>query len=126
VWKKELRQDSGGAGEHRGGLGQEIIVEVVSAEPLRLSLLSDRQKYPARGLLGGGDGAPVEIQLADGTRPHPKSRSMLRPGDRLVMRFAGGGGYGDPRRRPAARVRDDVRDGYVSPESAHRDYGLDP
>jgi N-methylhydantoinase B len=118
VWKKELRGDSGGAGEHRGGLGQDIVVEVVSTEPLRLSLLSDRHRYPAQGLLGGLGGAPVEIRLADGRRPHPKSRSMLEPGDRLILRYAGGGGYGDPRRRDPRAVERDVRDGYVSPEAA--------
>jgi N-methylhydantoinase B len=48
----------------------------------------------------------------------------LKPGDRLVLRFAGGGGYGDPRRRDRQAVRDDVRNGYVSPEAAQRDYGL--
>jgi N-methylhydantoinase B len=124
VWKKEFRTDSGGPGEHRGGLGQEIVVEVASAEPLRLSLLSDRQKYPAEGLLGGKPGALVEIVLADGTRPHPKSRGTLAPGDRLILRYAGGGGYGDPRRRDRGAIRDDVKNGYVSPESARGDYGL--
>jgi N-methylhydantoinase B len=125
VWKKEFRTDSGGPGERRGGLGQEIVVEVVSAEPLRLSLLSDRQKYAAQGLLGGQPGAPVEILLADGRRPHPKSRGTLQPGDRLILRFAGGGGHGDPRRRDREMVRADVKNGYVSPESARRDYGFE-
>jgi N-methylhydantoinase B len=125
VWKKEFRTDSGGPGTHRGGLGQEIVVEVVSAEPLRLSLLSDRQKYAAQGLLGGKPGAPVEILLADGRRPHPKSRGTLEPGDRLILRFAGGGGHGDPRRRDREMVRADVKNGYVSPESARLDYGLE-
>jgi N-methylhydantoinase B len=124
VWKKEFRTDSGGAGQHRGGLGQEIVVEVVSSEPVRLSLLSDRQQHAAQGLHGGHPGALVEIALADGSRPHPKSRGTLKPGDRLVLRFAGGGGYGDPRRRDRQAVRDDVRNGYVSPEAAQRDYGL--
>ena len=123
VWQKELRPDSGGAGKHRGGLGQEVIVEVVSREPLRLSLLSDRQKHPARGLLGGKDGALVDIQLSDGSRPHPKSRSSLKPGERLIMRFGGGAGYGDPRQRDPRAVQDDVKNGYVTPEAAQRDYG---
>ena len=49
VWKKEYRSDSGGPGKFRGGLGQDVEVEVVSPEPVRLSLLSDRQKYAPRG-----------------------------------------------------------------------------
>jgi N-methylhydantoinase B len=125
VWSKVLRQDSGGAGRFRGGLGQEIEVEVVAPEALRLSLMSDRQKHPAKGLLEGKEGAPVEIFLADGTRPHPKSRSTLKPGDRLIMRFSGGGGYGDPKLRNRAAVAWDVRNGYVSIEAARRDYGVE-
>ena len=123
VWKKEFRADSGGPGTFRGGLGQDVEVEVRSPEPVRLSLLSDRQKYAPRGLLGGKEGAMVSITLADGTKPHPKSRSMLSPGDRLSMRFSGGGGYGDPGKRDPEAVARDVRDGYVSAEAAARDYG---
>jgi N-methylhydantoinase B len=125
VWKKELRQDSGGAGRFRGGLGQEIVVEVVSTEPLRLSLLTDRHKYPPRGLRGALDAAASDIHLTDGTRPHPKSRSSLKPGDVLVICYPGGGGYGDPRSREPVRVHEDVRNGYVSADAAKRLYGVD-
>ena len=125
VWKKELRADSGGAGRCRGGDGQEIEVEVVSSEPVRLSLLTDRQKYPPKGLAGGGDGALVDIRLGDGTRPHPKSRSILNPGDRLFIRFAGGAGFGDPRERDPASVRDDIKNGYITAEAARRDYDVE-
>lgn len=125
VWKKELRQDSGGPGRRRGGLGQEIEIEVVADEPLRLSLLADRQHHPAPGLLDGRAGAPVEIFYRSGVKPHPKSRNSIAPGDRLVMRFGGGGGYGDPMARERGAVREDVRDGYVSAGAARRDYGLD-
>ncbi|MGH7152855.1 MAG: hydantoinase B/oxoprolinase family protein [Acetobacteraceae bacterium] len=125
VWRKQLRQDSGGAGEFRGGLGQEVEIEVVSPEPLHLSLLSDRQKHAAQGSLGGSPGAPVEIVLADGTHPHPKSRTTLKPGDRLIMRYSGGGGYGNPARRDKAAVAEDLREGLISPEAA-REYDVSP
>ncbi len=125
VWKKEFRPDSGGPGKFRGGLGQDVEVEVVSNDPIRLSLLSDRQKYPPQGLLGGMPGAKVDIFLGNGTKPHPKSRSTLMPGDRLTMRFSGGAGYGDPRARDRESVRRDVLNGYVTSDAARRDYGLE-
>lgn len=126
VWRKEFRRDSGGAGKFRGGLGQDVEIEVASDEPVRLSLLSDRTKYPPRGIFGGKDGAKVEIYLSDGTKPHPKSRSGLKPGDRLIIRYGGGGGYGDPRQRDPALIRRDIEQGYVSAAAARRDYGFDP
>ena len=125
VWKKEMVVDSGGPGKFRGGLGQEVEVEVRSTEPVRLSLLSDRQKYPPQGLLNAGNGLGVSISLADGGRPHPKSRSILQPRDRLLLRFGGGGGFGPVSQRDPAAIRKDVEDGYVSPEGALRDYGLE-
>jgi N-methylhydantoinase B len=124
VWKKELRTDSGGAGKFRGGLGQDVEIEIISPHPLRLSMLSDRQKYPPEGLFGGGQGAAVEIRLQDGTKPHPKSRSILQPGDRLTLRFSGGGGFGDPRERDRTVIMEDVQDGYISAKSADSLYGL--
>jgi N-methylhydantoinase B len=123
VWKKEFRADSGGAGTYRGGLGQECEIEIRSTEPMQLSLLSDRRRHPAPGVLGGKDGALAEIRFSDGTVPHQKSRTTIQPGMRLTMRYAGGGGYGDPAKRDPAAVQDDIDNGYVSPDAANRDYG---
>jgi N-methylhydantoinase B len=125
VWKKRLRTDSGGAGTFRGGLGQEVEIELRSAGPARLSLLSDRHQHPASGVLGGMPGAPSVITLDDGSKPHPKSRSSVNPGQRITLLYAGGGGYGNPRLRNRGAVQDDLRDGYVSAEAARRDYGLE-
>jgi N-methylhydantoinase B len=122
VWKKELVPDSGGAGAFRGGLAQEVVVEVVSPEPLRLSLLSDRQKYAAQGLRGGREGGKVKIETASGRRPHPKSRGILQSGEQLVIRFGGGAGYGPPRERSRERVLADLQAGYITPQGAERDY----
>jgi N-methylhydantoinase B len=125
VWKKELREDSGGAGEFRGGLGQECVIQSTSTRPMQLSLLSDRWKHPASGMLGGGAGARSEIQFEDGRVPHPKSRTRMEPGERLTMRYAGGGGCGDPRQRRRDSVAADLANGYISKDSARNDYGLE-
>jgi N-methylhydantoinase B len=122
VWRKQLRVDSGGPGRFRGGLGQEIEVEVRSPSPVRLSLLSDRRDHPALGVLGGGSGAPAVIELSDGTRPHPKSRTTISPGTRLRMLYPGAGGYGEPRHRNREAVEHDLREGYITPAAAREYY----
>ena len=115
VWHKRLRPDLGGPGRFRGGLGQEAEIEVRAPGPVRLSLLSDRRDHPALGLLGGGPGAPAVIELADGTRPHPKSRTTVAPG---TPRAHGLSGRRRLRRseiaRDRTRSRRDLRDGYVT------------
>jgi N-methylhydantoinase B len=126
VWRKDLLPDSGGAGEWRGGLGQEVELEVKTNAPVRLSLIADRMKHPAEGLAGAGAGAPALVAKQDGARPHPKGRSELRPGDRLLMHYGGGGGYGDPRARDHAALLRDIEDGYVTRDGARRDYGREP
>ena len=125
VWKKEFRTDSGGAGEFMGGLGQEVEIEITAEDDVRLSMMSDRQKYAARGLLGGMEGAKVEIVKSDGTKPHPKARSVLAPRDKLTLRFGGGGGYGPPNARAPEAVQNDLRNGYITAEYAKRHYGID-
>ncbi|MCS6891488.1 MAG: hydantoinase B/oxoprolinase family protein [Rhodovarius sp.] len=120
VWRKQFRPDSGGPGRFRGGLGQEVEIEVRAPAPLRLSLLSDRRDHPALGVLGGKPGAPAEILMSDGTRPHPKSRTMIAPGMRLIMRYPGGGGYGPPAERDPAALAADLRDGVVTRPEDYR------
>ena len=125
VWKKTFRADSGGPGERRGGLGQEVEIESRSTESLQLSLLSDRWKHPAQGMLGGQPGGRSHISFDDGRIPHQKSRTHIDPGQRLRMSYAGGGGVGDPLQRSREAVRDDVIDGYISAEQARTVYGLE-
>jgi N-methylhydantoinase B len=125
VWKKTFRADSGGPGERRGGLGQEVEIESRSSESLQLSLLSDRWKHPAQGMLGGHPGGRSHISFDDGRVPHQKSRTHIDPGQRLRMSYAGGGGVGDPLQRSREAVRDDVIDGYISAEQARTVYGLE-
>ncbi|GAA5236762.1 hydantoinase B/oxoprolinase family protein [Verticiella sediminum] len=116
--RKEYRQDSGGPGRFRGGLGQECVVRNLAARPVVMGMLGDRQAHPALGLHGGLPGAPAQVILPDGSCASLKSQTTLAPGARAVIRFAGGGGFGDPAARPAAAVAADVADGFVSREQA--------
>jgi N-methylhydantoinase B len=124
-WKKEMIQDSGGPGKCRGGLGQQVILEVVAKEPVRVSVLTDRHQHPALGYVGGFPGAPAKIVLNDDQFIHPKSsKNYLKPGDRLTINYPGGGGFGPPRERDRSTVEEDLREGLVSIEAARNIYGL--
>jgi N-methylhydantoinase B len=114
-WTKELRPDSGGAGEYRGGLGQ--TVEIGCLEDVAFAMspgTCDRILYPARGRAGGQPGACGWIGLASGRRFEDKFRHAIPPGDRLVMLLPGGGGFGPPARRAPAALERDVRYGFVT------------
>ncbi|HYD05062.1 MAG TPA: hydantoinase B/oxoprolinase family protein, partial [Reyranella sp.] len=124
IWTKEYRTDSGGAGEHRGGLGQ--VMEIGSAEnmPFGISPTFDRVVFPARGRLGGKAGANGNIEIIGGKTLPPKAHSSIPAGERLRVSMPGGGGYGDPHRRPAAKVAEDVMLGLVSVKAARELYGV--
>ena len=123
VWRKELRQDSGGPGRRRGGLGQ--VMEVGSREnaPFAVFARFERVDNPARGRNGGRDGAAGTVMLASGKTLKAKATHVIPAGDRLVVEMPGGGGYGDPLSRPADEIAADLRDGYVSAEAARTMYG---
>ena len=124
VWRKELREGSGGAGESRGGLGQIIEIEARDGYQFFFNAMFDRIDNPARGREGGGQGAPGGVALSDGTKLKGKGRQKVEPGQRLVLTLPGGGGYGVPSARERDKVRSDVAAGYITAEQAKSDYGL--
>jgi N-methylhydantoinase B len=122
-----LRTDSGGAGQHRGGLGVELTYRALQKAVTNVNC--ERTKDPPWGLHGGKPGAVNEAVLIrrDGSAQTLKKATgvPMEPGDRLTFFTAGGGGFGDPRARDPAAIADDVAKGYVSVEAARRDYGDD-
>jgi N-methylhydantoinase B len=123
-----LRTDSGGAGEHRGGLGVELTYRALQKAVTNVNC--ERTKDPPWGLHGGKPGAVNEAVL---TRRDGSEQKLLKatgvpmePGDRLTFRTAGGGGFGDPAARDPAAVADDIANGYISPAAALRDYAHVP
>ncbi|HVO89847.1 MAG TPA: hydantoinase B/oxoprolinase family protein, partial [Casimicrobiaceae bacterium] len=122
IERKELLADSGGPGEFRGGLGQRIELVNDSDADMTISCLAGRTQFAPAGVLGGKPGALREVRINDAP-VHPKGRYVLKPGDRVTTVEAGGGGFGDPRKRTPERVAADVQAGYVSAEAAQRDYG---
>ncbi len=116
-WEKSLVPDSGGPGKTRGGLGVQLVAEILGSEPVKISVLGDRTRFPARGLRGGRNGLNSAI-LLNGVAIPNKGRRVLQPGDRLLFRMAGGGGCGDPRERARTMVAHDLAEGYISAEGA--------
>lgn len=125
VWRKDLREGSGGAGAHRGGLGQTIEIEPRDGYEFHFNAMFDRIENPARGRNGGRAGAAGSVALSDGTSLRGKGRQKVPNGARLVLKLPGGGGYGDPAERPHDAVRADLAAGYITPEQARTDYGLE-
>ncbi len=95
VLRRGLRDGSGGAGRHSGGRGQEVELEYTGAGPGVVAFLAERTAAPARGLAGGGPGAPGRLEI-DGAPVDPKAQHALRPGARILLATPGGGGYGAP------------------------------
>ena len=119
--------DTGGAGRHRGGNGVEKVYRLL--EHGEISIHDDRQRSQPWGILGGKPGAVSGKWLirADGRKTPLESKVdnvKVAPGDRIVFRTAGGGGWGDPLERDPARVRADVRRRLMSAQAAEREYGV--
>jgi N-methylhydantoinase B len=114
IWRKEIRPDSGGSGEQRGGLGQVIEIGPTEGYQFDFSAMFDRIEHPARGRFGGGDGAPGKVYLDDGTPFAGKGRQVVPEGRRLIMELPGGGGFGNPDDRDDAAIANDQAQGYVS------------
>jgi N-methylhydantoinase B len=129
VESSRLAIDSGGAGRMRGGLSMQRALRVLAPDA-RYSLLSDGAVVPAFGVLGGLSGVPVGAWIdRDDTiesfdAPGKVAGHPVSEGSMVMVRSAGGGGYGDPLEREAARVAADVREGYVSAQAAHHIYGV--
>lgn len=126
IWRKELRTDSGGIGERRGGLGQTVEVGMRDDSAFEVLAMFERVERPAIGRDGGGNGAAGIVRLASGGALRAKGLQRIPAGDRLVLEIPGGAGLGDARRRAEDRVAGDVAEGFVSATAAARDYDWSP
>jgi N-methylhydantoinase B len=127
VHEQRLIPDSGGAGRHRGGLGTSVVFGP-KGHPMTVAYTVEGHLSKPRGVRGGLSGAATDAWKldADGSRTEiPKTAAVeLSPGERIVSSSGGGGGYGDPLDRDTQHVLDDVREGWVSRESAASLYGV--
>ena len=127
VRRRELREDSGGPGRYRGGLGLTTEVTNLVEGVWQLSMPS-RDRCPPWGLWGGMPGATSShaFRERDGApfAEVASGRIEAASGSTAVIRTPGGGGWGSPLQRPPAEVLADVCEGYVSVEAARQHYGV--
>jgi N-methylhydantoinase B len=127
VRRQEYWQDSGGAGQWRGGLG--VMVEaILHGDDMMIATFGSGRDGGAFGLFGGSASPPSKILLCypDGREidvPALANIERVPPGTILKKWNTGGGGYGLPRRRAFEKIERDLCEGYVSAEEARHAYG---
>jgi N-methylhydantoinase B len=126
---RRLRQDSGGPGKFRGGIG--VAQEVRMLAPGSVLSAMERTQCAPWGLHGGRDAQANRFSIVgkDGSIERlPTGKTIghvtLDVDDGFLVEVGGGGGFWPPLERDPERVLADVRSGYVSLESARRDYGV--
>ena len=117
IWRKELRLNSGGAGQFRGGLGQRMVVGNREKAEFAIFGTFDRVKNPARGRDGGKPGATGSLTLTSGKKLKGMGRQVIPMGEELIIEMPGGGGYGNPKSRDRKKIMEDIRAGLVSADN---------
>ncbi|ELY25664.1 N-methylhydantoinase B/acetone carboxylase, alpha subunit [Halogeometricum borinquense DSM 11551] len=110
VEEYSLRENSGGRGRYRGGLG--IVRSVTIEADATVSLLTERRRVAPKGIAGGEDGATGQ-NLVDGESVPAKTTRDVLAGTTVTVRTPGGGGHGTPEDRSTADKERDAEDGKV-------------
>jgi N-methylhydantoinase B len=124
--KHGLRQNSGGPGRFRGGLGTEQIIMARSS--MNFNAQVDRMHCQPWGLEGGLSGMGNKVNLNQSGEifdQFPNAKVLLKrlnKGDTFTLLTGGGGGFGPPVERDPERVKNDLRQGYICKESAKKIY----
>ena len=128
VEKYGLVPNSEGPGQFRGGFGMTREVRILETS-MSVRAATDRVAVGPYGLVGGDSGgtAKLFIESKDGTRTLLPSKSTFEthPGEKVIIQTAGGGGWGNSRKRDPEKVRLDVQQGLISIERAKEAYGVE-
>lgn len=123
----EMESDTSGPGEFRGGTGVRYQIQFYS--DAEIVMFGDGKKIPPYALAGGGSGSTNSPmlkykngnQLLLNTKELPRK---VQAGDTLTLITSGGGGWGNPKDRDLDKVREDLRNGLISRETARNVYGI--
>ena len=123
-----FNDEPGGDGEYRGGKG--ICLDYrIRGRDWWITAMYSRGKYPPWGLRGGGDGSYnyIQIRRKDGTEERYNSCTgvPLESDDVIRVITATGGGFGDPRKRPREKVREDLKNEFITVRQSREIYGLE-
>jgi N-methylhydantoinase B len=124
----EYWKDSAGAGQWRGGLGVVQLLKI-GGKNTKLVTFGEGDVEPPLGVHGGKPGAlnKIELHQGDGTVYRCTTKDLVEnapEGSIYYQEAGGGGGYGDPFKRPIEKVREEVRNDILSVEKAKKDYGV--
>lgn len=126
VERYELMPDTGGLGRYRGGMGIRRDIRILEHDAAFGGSTSRRLSAPW-GLFGGMPGGKAALLIDDGNGWRPTNGAeLLKPGDRVSVRTAGSGGYGDPSARSPIASRQDTEDGVTSVDVAGGIHGIVP
>ena len=121
--------DSCGDGTWRGGVGIDRSFRTLGA--MTMTMHGDRAEVTPFGLAGGTNGGPNTLRLRRAASPETEEELgmhamgiRLAPGDRLIYRSNGGGGFGDPLAREPEAVLADVEQGWITRAKAEQVYGV--
>ncbi len=112
VTRKSLADGSAGRGKYRGGLGQVFAFKNISRQPINISILTEKTKTAAHGLLGGENGASGKLEIIPRRPLAPKGLDKLYPSEELILTLPGGGGYGPVAERSTEMAAVDAQLGY--------------
>ena len=128
VREYDIREDSGGPGRWRGGVGQKMTLEITRDGGTLLIRGSDRFRFTAWGVAGGRPSAPYHLVVNEGKADERQltkvDRIAVDTGDTVSVRMPGAGGFGDAYLRDPDAVLGDVKNGFVSRQAAAADYGV--
>ena len=119
------RVDTGGAGKHRGGVGVERAYQFLA--PANAIVINFKTRSAPWSVAGGNEGVQNKVIIHPATDFEESvgvSNTSFQEGGRIVNLTGGGGGWGNPLERDPLKVAEDVRQGFVTLESASRYYGV--
>ena len=122
-----LVADSEGPGKARGGMGMTREITILDHEAT-ITLGTERRALRPWGLCGGGPAGSSDCRIVEPTGEEKalptKVTIQVEPGTKVVLKTAGGGGYGPPAARAPEEVLRDVEQGLVSLRRAREEYGV--